>query len=57
MEKLLPQIDSPHDLASLTLPQLERLAAEMREALCHLVTNLGPSKSTTEVRKSLLIPS
>ncbi len=39
MEKLLPRIDSPHDLAGLTLPQLERLAAEMREALCHLVTN------------------
>ncbi len=39
MEKLLSRIDSPHDLAGLTLPQLERLAAEMREALCHLVTS------------------
>jgi 1-deoxy-D-xylulose-5-phosphate synthase len=34
---ILPTINSPHDLRELTLPQLERLAAEMREALCNLV--------------------
>jgi 1-deoxy-D-xylulose-5-phosphate synthase len=38
MEKLLPKIDSPRDLAGLTLPQLEQLAAEMREVLCNLVS-------------------
>jgi 1-deoxy-D-xylulose-5-phosphate synthase len=35
---LLPTIQSPLDLESLTLPQLERLAAEMREVLCNLVS-------------------
>jgi 1-deoxy-D-xylulose-5-phosphate synthase len=35
--KILPTIKSPHDLRELSLPQLERLAAEMREALCNLV--------------------
>src|SRR6186713_921168 len=36
---LLPTIHSPEDLRGLTLPQLERLADEMREVLCNLVTN------------------
>ena len=35
---ILPTIHSPHDLRELTLPQLERLAAEMREVLCNLVS-------------------
>ncbi len=35
---LLPTIQSPHDLQALSLPQLERLAAEMREVLCNLVS-------------------
>ncbi len=35
---LLPSIQSPHELRGLTLPQLERLAAEMREVLCNLVS-------------------
>jgi 1-deoxy-D-xylulose-5-phosphate synthase len=35
---ILPTIQSPHDLKGLTLPQLERLAAEMREVLCNLVS-------------------
>src|SRR5688572_214998 len=35
---LLPTIQSPQDLQGLTLPQLERLAAEMREVLCNLVS-------------------
>ena len=35
---LLPTIQSPLDLRNLTLPQLERLAAEMREVLCNLVS-------------------
>jgi 1-deoxy-D-xylulose-5-phosphate synthase len=39
MEKLLPQIESPADLKGLSLAQLEQLAAEMREALCNLLSN------------------
>ena len=35
---LLTTIHSPEDLHGLTLPQLERLAAEMREVLCNLVS-------------------
>ena len=35
---ILPTIHSPDDLRPLSLPQLERLAAEMREVLCNLVT-------------------
>jgi 1-deoxy-D-xylulose-5-phosphate synthase len=35
---ILPTIHSPDDLRQLTLPQLERLAAEMREVLCNLVS-------------------
>ncbi|HEX4412877.1 MAG TPA: 1-deoxy-D-xylulose-5-phosphate synthase [Lacipirellulaceae bacterium] len=34
---ILPTIHSPDDLRPLTLPQLERLASEMREVLCNLV--------------------
>jgi 1-deoxy-D-xylulose-5-phosphate synthase len=49
MEKILPKIKSPLDLAGLSLPQLEQLAGEMREALCgvvavrsaHFASNLG----------------
>jgi 1-deoxy-D-xylulose-5-phosphate synthase len=39
MDKLLSKIDSPRDLQSLSEPQLEELAAEMREVLCNLVSN------------------
>jgi 1-deoxy-D-xylulose-5-phosphate synthase len=39
MDKLLSRIDSPHDLRSLSLVQLEQLASEMREALCNLVSS------------------
>src|SRR6478752_7557307 len=35
---ILPTIHSPHDLTDLSLPQLEKLAAEMREVLCNLVS-------------------
>jgi len=35
--KLLPSIREPADLKPLTLPQLEQLAAEMREVLCNLI--------------------
>lgn len=35
---LLPSIQTPQDLRGLTLPQLERLAGEMREVLCNLVS-------------------
>jgi 1-deoxy-D-xylulose-5-phosphate synthase len=49
METLLANIRSPHDLRTLTFPQLDQLAAEMREALCallstrtaHFASNLG----------------
>lgn len=39
MKQLLPSIESPVDLRGLSLPQLEQLAGEMREALCNLVSN------------------
>jgi 1-deoxy-D-xylulose-5-phosphate synthase len=35
---LLATIQNPQDLRGLSLPQLERLAAEMREVLCNLVS-------------------
>jgi 1-deoxy-D-xylulose-5-phosphate synthase len=35
---ILPTIQLPQDLRALSLPQLERLAAEMREVLCNLVS-------------------
>ncbi|MEX0643272.1 MAG: 1-deoxy-D-xylulose-5-phosphate synthase [Pirellulales bacterium] len=35
---ILPTIQSPRDLDGLSLPQLERLADEMREVLCNLVS-------------------
>ena len=38
MEKLLPQINSPQDLKALSLTQLERLAGEMRDVLCNVVS-------------------
>ena len=46
---ILPTIHSPDELRQLSLPQLERLAAEMREVLCgliacrsaHFASNLG----------------
>ncbi len=34
---LLSEINSPQDLSKLSLPQLERLATEMRDVLCNLV--------------------
>lgn len=37
MLEILPTIESPRDLDELSLPQLEQLAAEMREVLCNLV--------------------
>ncbi|MBX7167220.1 MAG: 1-deoxy-D-xylulose-5-phosphate synthase [Pirellulales bacterium] len=38
MKSLLSQIDSPQDLQALSLVELEKLAQEMREALCNLVS-------------------
>ncbi len=35
---ILPSIQSPRDLDELSLPQLERLASEMRDVLCNLVS-------------------
>ncbi len=37
-QPILPTIHSPQDLQQLSLPQLERLATEMREVLCNLVS-------------------
>jgi len=37
MDELLSRIESPADLRKLSLPELEQLAREMREALCNLV--------------------
>jgi 1-deoxy-D-xylulose-5-phosphate synthase len=37
-QPILPTIHSPKDLEPLSLPKLERLAAEMREVLCNLVS-------------------
>ena len=39
MDRLLSQIESPRDLKRLKLPELQQLAGEMREALCHLVSD------------------
>ncbi len=39
MDHLLSKIESPRDLQGLSAAELEQLAAEMREALCNLVTS------------------
>jgi 1-deoxy-D-xylulose-5-phosphate synthase len=39
MDRLLSQIESPRDLRRLKRTELEQLAAEMREALCNLVSD------------------
>ncbi len=36
-EQILPSIVGPEDLKGLSLPQLEKLAGEMRDVLCHLI--------------------
>lgn len=36
---ILPDIQSPRDLDGLSLPELERLAVEIREVLCNLVSS------------------
>lgn len=49
MDQLLSKINSPQDLAGLSLKELEQLAVEMREAMCrllgrrsaHFASNLG----------------
>ncbi|MEM6798322.1 MAG: 1-deoxy-D-xylulose-5-phosphate synthase N-terminal domain-containing protein, partial [Planctomycetota bacterium] len=38
LSPILPTIESPRDLDGLSLPQLERLAGEMRDVLCNLVS-------------------
>ena len=37
--ELLPRLKSPKDLQSLSNSQLQQVAAEIREALCHVVSN------------------
>jgi 1-deoxy-D-xylulose-5-phosphate synthase len=39
MDELLSKLESPRDLQHLSLVQLEQLAAEMREALCNVVSS------------------
>lgn len=39
MHRLLSKIESPRDLAGLSLAELEELAGEMRHVLCELVSN------------------
>ncbi len=41
MNKLLPRIESPADLRSLSIPQLEQLAQEIRERITQVVGNNG----------------
>lgn len=41
MEKLLDELDLPADLKKLSLPELERLTAEMREELLEIVAGTG----------------
>ncbi len=36
-ENILPSITGPEDLRQLSIPQLEQLAAEMRDVLCNLI--------------------
>ena len=38
MDGLLAKIHSPRDLRGLSLDELERVAGEMREALCRVAT-------------------
>jgi 1-deoxy-D-xylulose-5-phosphate synthase len=38
-QPILPTIHSPQDLQQLSLPKLERLAAEMRDVLCNLISS------------------
>ncbi|MEX2185352.1 MAG: 1-deoxy-D-xylulose-5-phosphate synthase [Pirellulales bacterium] len=38
MDPFLPKIESPDDLRRLSLVELEQLAVEIRETLCHIVT-------------------
>ena len=39
MEEMLSKIESPKDLRRMSIVQLEKLAAEIREALCNIVTS------------------
>ena len=60
MDELLARIDSPADLHDLSLEELDRLAAEMRQALCRLVqtrsahfaSNLGVVELTLALHTS-----
>ena len=60
MDELLARIDSPADLHALSLDELDRLAAEMRQALCRLVqtrsahfaSNLGVVELTLALHTS-----
>ncbi len=64
MGRLLDQIDSPRDLETLSLPDLERLCAEIREKIIetvsanggHLSSNLGVVELTVALHRSFRVP-
>ena len=41
MPPLLPNIQSPQDLKGLSVPELNQLAAEIRQAICSVVAHKG----------------
>src|SRR6516165_5678506 len=53
MTRILDQIDSPRDIKGLTVPQLEQLAAEIREELISVLSktggHLGPNLGVVEL--------
>ncbi len=64
MEKIIDKINEPNDLKSLTYPQLDALAAELREEVLsvvaknggHLSSNLGVVELTIALCRSLDLP-
>ena len=56
-DQILSQINSPEQLKKLTLPQLDKLAAEIREMIIETVSNngghLAPSLGTVDLTLAL----
>ena len=57
MTRILDQIDSPADVKQLTIPEMERLAAEIREELITVLArtggHLGPNLGVVELTIAL----
>src|SRR6516164_8552214 len=57
MTRILDQIDSPRDVKQLTIPEMERLAAEIREELIQTLArtggHLGPNLGVVELTIAL----